>query len=86
MGIGLDEQAVELGLAGLSRDQLSVFLFVALTPEETRAYCEGSVAHFDWLVGLGAPYWDPHARGTIVGLTRGVGRARRRREASTSSP
>jgi glycerol kinase len=21
--------------------------------------------------GLGAPYWDPHARGTIVGLTRG---------------
>jgi len=22
--------------------------------------------------GLGAPYWDPHARGTIVGLTRGV--------------
>src|SRR3984893_2126980 len=26
-------------------------------------------------VGLGAPYWDPHARGTIVGLTRGSGRA-----------
>jgi len=24
--------------------------------------------------GLGSPYWDPHARGTIVGLTRGVGR------------
>jgi glycerol kinase len=23
--------------------------------------------------GLGAPYWDPHARGTIVGLTRGSG-------------
>ena len=22
--------------------------------------------------GLGAPYWNPHARGTIVGLTRGV--------------
>ncbi len=21
--------------------------------------------------GLGAPHWDPHARGTIVGLTRG---------------
>ncbi len=27
------------------------------------------------LVGLGAPYWDPHARGTIVGLTRGTSRA-----------
>ena len=23
-------------------------------------------------VGLGAPYWDPDARGAIVGLTRGV--------------
>lgn len=26
-------------------------------------------------VGLGAPHWDPEARGTIVGLTRGTGRA-----------
>jgi glycerol kinase len=26
-------------------------------------------------VGLGGPHWDPHARGTIVGLTRGTGRA-----------
>ncbi len=25
-------------------------------------------------VGLGAPYWDPYARGAIVGLTRGVTR------------
>ncbi|MBQ1523610.1 MAG: glycerol kinase GlpK [Firmicutes bacterium] len=24
--------------------------------------------------GLGAPYWDPYARGTIVGLTRGTNR------------
>jgi glycerol kinase len=24
-------------------------------------------------VGLGAPIWDPHARGTIVGLTRSTG-------------
>jgi glycerol kinase len=23
-------------------------------------------------VGLGAPYWDPYARGTIVGITRGT--------------
>ncbi|HXV19299.1 MAG TPA: FGGY-family carbohydrate kinase, partial [Candidatus Omnitrophota bacterium] len=27
------------------------------------------------LVGLGAPYWDAHARGTIVGITRGTTRA-----------
>jgi glycerol kinase len=25
--------------------------------------------------GLGAPYWDPNARGTIVGLTRGTSKA-----------
>jgi glycerol kinase len=25
--------------------------------------------------GLGAPYWDPNARGTLVGLTRGTGLA-----------
>ena len=25
-------------------------------------------------VGLGAPYWDPYARGTMVGLTRGANR------------
>jgi glycerol kinase len=27
------------------------------------------------LTGLGSPYWDPYARGTIVGLTRGTGKA-----------
>ena len=27
------------------------------------------------LTGLGSPHWEPHARGTIVGLTRGAGRA-----------
>jgi glycerol kinase len=27
------------------------------------------------LTGLGAPHWDPHARGTIIGLTRGTTRA-----------
>jgi glycerol kinase len=26
-------------------------------------------------VGLGAPYWDPYARGTILGMTRGTNRA-----------
>ncbi len=25
--------------------------------------------------GLGSPWWDPHARGTIVGITRGTSRA-----------
>ena len=26
-------------------------------------------------VGLGAPYWDPYARGLLIGITRGTGRA-----------
>jgi glycerol kinase len=34
--------------------------------------------------GLGAPHWDPYARGTIVGLTRGAGRAHLARAALES--
>ncbi len=34
--------------------------------------------------GLGAPHWDPFARGTIVGLTRGSGRAHLARAALES--
>ena len=35
----------------------------------------GGVVFVPALTGLGAPNWDPHARGTIVGLTRGTSRA-----------
>ena len=35
----------------------------------------GGVYFVPALSGLGAPYWDPHARGTIVGLTRGSTKA-----------
>ena len=35
----------------------------------------GGVYFVPALVGLGAPDWEPNARGTIVGLTRGTGRA-----------
>ena len=35
----------------------------------------GGVMFVPALTGLGAPYWDPYARGTIVGLTRGTTRA-----------
>jgi len=35
----------------------------------------GGVFMVPAFVGLGAPYWDAYARGTIVGLTRGSGRA-----------
>ena len=36
------------------------------------------------LTGLGSPYWDPYARGTIVGLTRGAGKAHLARAALES--
>jgi glycerol kinase len=36
------------------------------------------------LTGLGSPYWDPYARGAIVGLTRGSGRAQLARAALES--
>ena len=32
----------------------------------------GGVYFVPALTGLGAPWWDPHARGTIVGITRGT--------------
>ena len=35
----------------------------------------GGVVFVPALTGLGAPDWDPHARGTILGLTRGTTRA-----------
>jgi glycerol kinase len=34
----------------------------------------GGVYFVPAFVGLGAPYWDAYARGTIVGLTRGTDR------------
>ena len=47
---------------------------------ETEALAEsvpdtGGVYFVPALTGLGSPYWDPYARGTIVGLTRGTTRA-----------
>jgi glycerol kinase len=35
----------------------------------------GGIAFVPAFTGLGSPWWDPHARGTVVGLTRGSGRA-----------
>ncbi len=40
-----------------------------------RALDSGGVVLVPAFVGLGAPYWDPSARGAILGLTRGSGAA-----------
>ena len=34
----------------------------------------GGVMFVPAFTGLGSPYWDPYARGTVLGLTRGSGR------------
>lgn len=58
------------------RDEMGLFS----TMEETETLAKAAdPASGIYLVpaftGLGAPYWDPNARGAIVGLTRGGGRA-----------
>ncbi len=35
----------------------------------------GGVVFVPALTGLGSPHWDPYARGTVLGITRGTGRA-----------
>jgi glycerol kinase len=58
------------------RDQLGFF---SSSKEVERLASEvldsGDVFVVPAFTGLGAPYWDPKARGTIVGLTRGTTRA-----------
>src|SRR4051812_24876241 len=58
------------------RDGLGVISQAAET-ETLAASLDGNdgVYFVPALTGLGSPYWDPYARGTIVGLTRGNGRA-----------
>ena len=40
-----------------------------------QAHDAGGVRFVPAFTGLGAPYWDPRARGTILGITRGTTRA-----------
>ena len=51
----------------------------------TRCRTRGGVVVVPAFVGLGAPYWDPSARGAILGLTR-VALARRRSPAPPLNP
>jgi glycerol kinase len=67
------------------RDGLGVISSAAET-EGLAASIEGNdgVYFVPALTGLGSPHWDPYARGTIVGLTRGSGRAQLARAALES--
>jgi glycerol kinase len=49
--------------------------FAEAEPLATSVPDTGGVALVPAFVGLGSPYWDPYARGTIVGITRGTTKA-----------
>ncbi|MCD6289830.1 MAG: glycerol kinase GlpK [Anaerolineae bacterium] len=58
------------------RDGLGIIASAAETEELAGSVPDtGGVYFVPAFVGLGAPYWDAYARGTIVGLTRGTTRA-----------
>lgn len=57
------------------RDGLGIIDEAAeLEPLARQCTDTGGVVFVPALTGLGSPWWDPHARGTIVGITRGTGR------------
>ncbi|MGQ0630212.1 MAG: glycerol kinase GlpK [Sporichthyaceae bacterium] len=58
------------------RDGLGVISSAAETEALAASVADsGGVVFVPALTGLGAPHWDPAARGTILGLTRGTTRA-----------
>jgi len=66
--------------AGTNVEWLCEGLGLAASPAETHALASecadsGGVVFVPALLGLGTPHWDYGARGTLVGLTRGTGRA-----------
>jgi glycerol kinase len=54
---------------GLIASAQEVEALAASVPDSDGVHCVPA------FTGLGAPYWDPGARGAIVGLTRGITRA-----------
>ena len=58
------------------RDGLGLVDHASQTEEIANSVADsGGVYFVPAFVGLGAPYWDPYARGSISGLTRGTTRA-----------
>ena len=58
------------------RDGLGIIEQAAETEDLARSLESNDGVYFvPALTGLGSPHWDPYARGTIVGLTRGSSRA-----------
>lgn len=64
-------------VAGAAVQWLRDEMRMVRTAPQTEEYCEdvadtGGVYVVPAFAGLGAPYWDQYARGTVVGLTRGT--------------
>jgi glycerol kinase len=58
------------------RDGLGIIGTAAETEALARSVSDTGGVHFvPAFVGLGSPHWEPEARGTITGLTRGTSRA-----------
>ncbi|MGH9432843.1 MAG: glycerol kinase GlpK [Terriglobia bacterium] len=57
------------------RDEMAILPDAEASEAMAQAVSDnGGVYFVPAFVGLGAPHWDPYARGTIVGLTRGSNR------------
>ena len=72
------EGSVFVGGAAIQwlRDEMKLIKTAADSEQvATSVEDNGGVYLVPAFTGLGAPYWDMYARGTIVGLTRGTGRA-----------
>lgn len=55
------------------RDEMRMIKSAAETEKYATAVPNTNGVYFvPAFVGLGAPYWDPYARGTVVGITRGT--------------
>jgi glycerol kinase len=58
------------------RDGLGIIKSASEIEELARSVADsGGLSLVPALAGLGAPYWEPRARGMITGITRGTGRA-----------
>ncbi|MBN2282045.1 MAG: glycerol kinase GlpK [Candidatus Marinimicrobia bacterium] len=69
------EGAVFIGGAVIQwlRDELGIVRNAAETEKMARTVMDNNGVYFvPAFVGLGTPHWDPNARGTITGLTRGA--------------
>ncbi len=57
------------------RDEMHLIKTASETESAAKAVSDSNGAYVvPAFTGLGAPYWDSYARGTIIGLTRGVNR------------